>query len=106
MIARWIAGCSAAVLLSTSGFAADDAKVARVCTVMTDQAAKSKAAGHQPDIVQVQLVLALTNEFGDDIQWLGTFVPESDALTEAACPQARTDILALTGAASLADVLR
>lgn len=97
---------AAATLLAACGASHADANLDKACKVLAETAAKAKAENHTGDIAQMDFVFALANAFGDTPQYLGTFASNADEWTTAACPQARTDTLAVTGASSLGALLR
>jgi len=92
--------------LTACGGSAADPNIARVCKVLTAVAAADTDPKADPDTVQMHVVMGLANEFEDDLPYLGSLVSKADTATDAACPQARTAIMALTGKDSLGAVMR
>lgn len=100
-----IALAASAVCL-LGGEALADANLDRACKVLAETAVKAKAENHTGDVAQMDFVFALAGEFNDTPEYLGQFAANADEWTGAACPQARADALALTGASSLSSLLR
>ena len=76
----------------------------RLCPILAAVAGQS--AGAIPEMTQATLVMQVADAYGYDHDALMQVLDAADASTTAACPAARSAVLAATGKASLTDAMR
>ena len=83
------------LLCLAAGAARADAMADKLCPILQSVAA-SNASASLPELVQAQLVMQVADAYGYDHDALQAVLDGADAATTAACPTARTAILAAT----------
>ena len=94
---------AAAVCLAAAAAQAD-AMSDKLCPIL--QKTVTDTAGAIPEFAQAQLVMSVADAYDYDPDALQVVLDQADASTTAACPDARTAVLAAVQKATLTDAMR